>query len=163
MDQLHVRAATDADRTAIWRIVEPHIRSGEVFALPRDMSREAALAHWFAPGNAVFVAELNGKVAGAYHLRANQQGGGAHVANAGYATAVESAGRGVARAMAQHSLHEAKAVGFAAMQFNFVVESNSRAVRLWRSLGFGVVGRLPKAFRHPTLGETDALVLFKEL
>ena len=49
------------------------------------------------------------------------------------------------------------------MQFNFVVESNSRAVRLWRALGFGVVGRLPKAFRHPTLGEIDALVLFKEL
>jgi ribosomal protein S18 acetylase RimI-like enzyme len=96
-------------------------------------------------------------------MRANQQGGGSHVANCGYMTALEASGRGVARAMCAHSLEHARARGFRAMQFNFVVASNARAVALWQSLGFEIVGRLPEAFAHPQLGLVDALVMYRKL
>jgi ribosomal protein S18 acetylase RimI-like enzyme len=127
------------------------------------MNREEALAYWSAPGHEVFVAEENREILGTYYLRANQKGGGAHVANCGYMTAPWASGRGIARAMCAHSLDVAKTRGFRAMQFNFVVSSNERAVRLWQSCGFEIVGRLPEAFVHPTLGAVDALVMFRQL
>ena len=100
---------------------------------------------------------------GTYFLRANQQGGGAHVANCGYVTASAAQGRGIARAMCLHSLDRAKDRGFRAMQFNFVVSTNERAVKLWAALGFETVGRLPRAFEHPERGFVDALVMYREL
>src|SRR5262249_42968798 len=121
------------------------------------------LAYWFSPGHDVFVAEHDEEIAGTYFLKANQRGGGSHVANCGYVVAPGSAKKGVGRAMCDHSLGEAKARGFRAMQFNFVVSSNDRAVRLWQSCGFDIVGRLPLAFNHPTLGPVDALVMHRPL
>jgi ribosomal protein S18 acetylase RimI-like enzyme len=122
-----------------------------------------ALAYWTGPEKETFVAEADGVVAGTYYIRPNQQGGGAHVANCGYMTAPEASGRGVARAMCEHSLQYARARGFKAMQFNFVVSSNQRAVRLWQDFGFSTAGRLPGAFHHPRLGYVDALVMFLAL
>ena len=139
------------------------MRAGETYTLPRDLTREEAFAYWFTPGNEVFVAEDDAAVVGTYFLHANQKGGGDHVANCGYITAPAESGRGVARAMCAHSLDHARASGFRAMQFNFVVSSNIRAVKLWRSFGFETVGRLPEAFRHPTLGYVDALVMYRKL
>ena len=158
-----VRPATKADADVVWAILEPMIRAGETYTLDRDMSREDALACWFGADKEVFVAEVDGAIVGTYYLRANQAGGGAHVANAGYVTGAAATGRGVARAMALHSIDHAKARGFRAMQFNFVVSSNVRAVGLWQPLGFEVVGRLPEAFAHPTEGFVDALVMFRAL
>jgi len=158
-----VRPAEDRDNEAIWSILEPVIRAGETYTLPQDMTREAALAYWRAPAHEVFVAEDGGDIAGTYYLRANQMGGGSHVANCGYMTAQHASGRGVARAMCLHSIERAKARDFRAMQFNFVVSTNERAVRLWQSLGFEIVGRLPAGFRHPELGFVDALVMFRAL
>jgi ribosomal protein S18 acetylase RimI-like enzyme len=158
-----IRAATETDRETVWAMLEPVIRAGEVFALPVEMTREQALEYWFADGNLVFVAEEDGQLLGAYYLRANQKGGGSHVANCGYLTAGRSLGRGVAGAMCAHSLEFAKSVGFRAMQFNFVVNTNEAAVHLWRKHGFEVVGRLPGAFQHPSLGFVDVLVMFREL
>ena len=100
---------------------------------------------------------------GSYYIRANQAGGGRHVCNCGYVTAAAARGRGVARTMGQHSMDYARARGFRAMQFNFVVSSNTVAVSLWESLGFDVIGRLPRAFDHPALGMVDALVMFQRL
>ena len=158
-----VRPAEDRDAAAIWRILEPIVRAGETYTLPRDMTRDAALAYWRAAAHEVFVAEENDTIVGTYYLRANQMGGGSHVANCGYMTAPEASGRGVARTMCLHSLERAKARGFRAMQFYFVVSTNERAVRLWQSLGFEVAGRLPGAFLHPELGFVDALVMFRAL
>jgi ribosomal protein S18 acetylase RimI-like enzyme len=158
-----IRPSTDADADAIWAILEPVIRAGETYALPRDWSRLDAMAYWHSPGHAVFVAEDAGVVVGTYYLRANQKGGGAHVANCGYVTRAEAAGRGVARAMCLHSLDLAVARGFAAMQFNFVVATNERAIALWTSLGFDIVGTLPFAFRHPSKGLVDAYVMYRVL
>jgi len=158
-----IRPATSGDREAIWKILEPMIRRGDTYTLPREMSEADALAYWFAPEHEVFLAEEGDGVLGTYFLQANQKGGGAHVANCGYVTAAEAQGRGIARAMCEHSLVRAKERGFLAMQFNFVVSTNERAVKLWRSLGFEIVGRLPKAFRHPEAGLVDALVMYRRL
>lgn len=163
LSEMLVREATANDADAIWKILEPVIRGGDTYTLPEDMNREDALAYWNSPGHEVFVAEENGEILGTYYLRANQEGGGAHVANCGYISAAWATGRGVARTMCQHSLQRAKERGFLAMQFNFVVSSNERAVRLWQSMGFEIVGRLPGAFKHPKLGLVDALVMYRHL
>ena len=160
---LTIRLATTADLPAIWRILQPVIRAGETYALPRDMSEADAIAYWCAPTNETFVAEQDGAIVGTYILRANQLGGGSHVANCGYMTASAAEGRGVARGMLEHSLVRARERGFRAMQFNFVVSTNERAVQTWQRYGFAIVGRLPGAFDHPRAGYVDALVMFREL
>jgi len=160
---LEIRPARAADRPAIARIIMPTIRTGETYALDRDLSEADTVAYWTGADRETFVAEADGAVLGTYYLRANQAGGGAHVANCGFMTDAAATGRGVARAMGAHALDRARARGFAAMQFNFVVSTNVRAVRLWESLGFAVVGRLPGAFAHPSLGHVDALVMFRTL
>ncbi len=162
-DELVIRPATRDDRGAVWSIIEPVIRAGETYALDRAMSEADALAYWTAAGHDCFVATDRGKVVGTYYLRANQAGGGAHVANCGYMTTALARGRGVARRMCEHSLAHARSRGFRAMQFNLIVSTNERAVALWSRLGFAVVGRLPGAFEHPTHGDVDALVMFRPL
>ncbi len=159
-----IRPATAEDRSSIWTIIEPTIRAGETYTLDRDMSETDALTYWLGPDKETFVAEdESGEILGTYYLRANQAGGGAHVCNCGYMTAAVATGKGVARQMHEHSLVRARERGFRAMQFNFVVSANERAVRLWESLGFETVGRLPGAFEHPTKGYVDALVMFRTL
>ena len=158
-----IRAAASEDRDAIWAIIEPIIRAGDVYTLPSEMTRDEALAYWFSDGHEVFVAEDGGEVVGTYYLKANQRGGGDHVSNCGYATAPAASGRGVARAMCAHSLDRARERGFRAMQYNFVVSTNERAVRLWQSFGFEIVGRLPGAFRHSERGYVDAFVMYRDL
>jgi RimJ/RimL family protein N-acetyltransferase len=160
---MDIRPAEPRDEGAIWSIIGPIIRAGETYALPPALARTDALAYWQAPGNEVFVAEADDRVVGTYYLRANQRGGGSHVANCGYMTALDATGRGVARAMCAHSLDHARARRFLAMQYNFVVSTNERAIRLWQSFGFEVVGRLPGAFAHPRLGLVDALVMYRRL
>lgn len=158
-----IRPASADDQDAIWRILEPVIRAGETWALPRDMKRADALAYWTGPDREAFVLEENQRILGTYFLRANHPGGGAHVANTGYMVAPDAGGRGVGAALCLDSLERARVWGFAAMQFNFVVSTNERAVRLWHRLGFETAGRLPGAFRHPTLGEVDVLVMYRRL
>jgi ribosomal protein S18 acetylase RimI-like enzyme len=157
------RPAASGDSNAIWAIMEPIIRAGETYTLPRDMDKESALAYWLSAEREVFVAEDNGDIVGTYCLQANQKGGGAHVANCGYMTAVSATGRGVGRAMCAHSLDRAWERGFRAMQFNFVISTNERAVRLWQSFGFEIVGRLPGAFQHPAQGYVDAYIMYRDL
>jgi ribosomal protein S18 acetylase RimI-like enzyme len=158
-----IRQSEPRDDDAIWRILEPTFRAGETYPVPRDISRAGALAYWHTPGHAVFVAEDAGTIVGTYYLRANNRGGGAHVANCGYVVAPDAFGRGVAQAMCSHSLGEAKSRGFSAMQFNFVIASNERAVRLWQRMGFAIAGHLPGAFQHPRLGLVDAYVMLRNL
>lgn len=160
---MQIRPYRPGDADAVWAIVEPVLRAGETYALPRDWSRAEALAYWTMAGHEVFVAEQDGRVLGTYYLQANQQGGGAGVANCGYMTSAEAMGRGVARQMCTHSLEHARTRGFRAMQFNFVVSTNVRAVKLWEAFGFAIVGRLPAAFDHPHAGHVDALVMYRFL
>jgi L-amino acid N-acyltransferase YncA len=160
---LKIRPAAKGDHSAIWSIMEPIVRAGETYTLPADMTEADGLEYWTGSDRETFVAEEDGKVIGTYYIRANQMGGGSHVANCGYMTHISAHGRGVARTMCEHSLVHARERGFHAMQFNFVVSTNERAVRLWQSLGFDMVGRLPLAFRRPSGECVDAIVMFRQL
>lgn len=160
---MSIRLARSEDAAAIWSIIGPTIRAGETYTLDPDMPEADALAYWMGTDKETFVLEEDGSILGSYFMRPNQAGGGAHVCNCGYITSSTAIGRGVARRMCQHSIDHARARGYRAMQFNFVVSTNERAVRLWQSLGFEIVGRLPLAFNHPTRGYVDALVMFRTL
>lgn len=156
-------AVRGADDGIVWDILRPAVEAGETFCADPLGGQAGGLAYfWPAPAR-VWIAERGGVALGCAYLKPNQTGGGAHVCNAGFCTAPAAAGQGVARAMLAHVLDEARAAGFAAMQFNFVVASNTRAVATWERAGFDVVGRLPGAFRHPRLGEVDALVMYRRL
>jgi L-amino acid N-acyltransferase YncA len=158
-----IRSATEADREAIWNIFHEIVVAGDTYAFDPGMPREEALAYWFGAATRTYVAEDNRCVVGTYILRPNQAGPGAHVANAAFMVAPDARGLGVGRSMAEHSLAEARRLGFRAMQFNFVVSTNEGAVRLWKQLGFEIVGTLPGAFRHPRKGHVDVYVMFRSL
>jgi len=160
---IEMREAVPEDEGAVWAMLEPVIRAGETYALPRYYSQKEALDFWFAKSNEVFLAEKDGSPLGTYFLRPNQKGGGAHVANCAYLTAEAARGRGVARTMLAHSLERAKERGYRAMQFNFVIASNTRALALWESYGFESVGRLPGAYALPSGDYVDALVMYRRL
>ena len=160
---MEIRAATRADRDAIWKIFHEIVAAGDTYALDPKMSREDALAYWFRADTQTYVAEKNGTVVGTYILRPNQLGPGSHVANTGFIVASNAQGSGVGRAMAEHCLAEARQMGFRAMQFNFVVSTNAPAIHLWKQLGFKIVGTLPGAFRHPEKGYVDVHVMYRSL
>jgi len=160
---LRIRPATSDDLDAIWAILEPVYRAGETYCVPRNISREDALEDWFAAPFTAFVAERDGCVLGTSHIGRNRPGGASHVANASFATAPAARGCGVAAALAAHAKDWARAQGFRAMQFNFVVATNADAVHSWQKAGFAIVGRLPRAFLHPALGYVDALVMYHDL
>lgn len=160
---MQIRPATFDDTAAIAAIILPTIQEGATYALDPAMSEDEAVAYWLASDKQTFVAEANGAVLGTYYLRENQAGGGSHVCNCGYMTAAAATGQGIARRMCAHSIDLARAQGYRAMQFNFVVSTNERAVRLWQNMGFAIVGRLPGAFAHPDAGYVDALVMYRTL
>lgn len=163
MTDLVIRDFEPRDRDALWRILEPVFRAGDTYAIDPDISRDDALAYWCGPERRVFSAVLDGRLAGSYYLVRNHQGGGSHVCNCGFVTDPAQRGKGVAREMLAHALEAARAAGFRAMQFNFVISTNTRAVALWERAGFDVAARLPGAFRHPERGYVDALVMYKAL
>jgi GNAT superfamily N-acetyltransferase len=162
-----LRPATSADRDVIWAIMHPILAAGDTFVLDPQTPRDEALAYWFSPGGHTFVAEqeegTGRRVVGAYLLKPNQPGLGSHVANAAFMVSPDARGLGVGRRMGEHCLDEARRLGFLSMQFNIVVSTNAPAVRLWKQLGFEIVGTLPQAFRHRTLGLVDAYVMFRHL
>jgi len=161
--RLILREATPEDFERIWPIFREIAAAGETYAYPRDISKEEAYEVWMVAPRKTFVVEEEGAILGTYYIKSNQAGPGDHVCNCGYMVAAAARGRGLASALCEHSQEVARALGYQAMQFNLVVTSNEGAVRLWSRLGFATVGRLPKAFRHPTRGHVDALVMYKWL
>jgi ribosomal protein S18 acetylase RimI-like enzyme len=161
--ELAIRRSTAADFEALWAIFSRVLATEDTWFFPATTTREQAAAIWQAAGAQTYVAEQDGEIAGAYFIRPNYPGLAAHVANAGYIVHPERQGRGIGRAMAEHSLVEAKRAGFLAMQFNFVVSTNTAAVRLWENLGFHILATLPLAFRHRDLGLVDAFVMHRFL
>jgi len=160
---MQIRKAQASDGPAILEIILPVIREGATYSLDPNMSEVAALAYWMNAEKDTFVAAENDDIVGTYFIRPNQGGGGGHVCNCGYMTRASAAGRGVARKMCEHSLVHAASRGYRAMQFNLVVGTNERAIRLWQSMGFATVGRLPEAFKHREFGYVDALVMYRLL
>ena len=161
---LEIHQATEADHDAIWNIFHAVIAPGDTYAFDPKMYREEALAYWLRADTYTYVAENDGRrVVGTYILRPNQPALGSHVANAAFMVAPNARGLGIGREMGEHCLSEARRLGFRAMQFNFVVSTNEGAIRLWKELGFKIVGTLPGAFRHPQKGYVDAYVMFRSL
>lgn len=156
-----IRPATGGDAGAIWDMLEPVFRAGDTYAIDPDIPQAEAVAYWTA--DHAYVMEDGGIPVGTFYIRPNQKGGGRHVCNCGYVTARGAEGRGVARAMLAFSLEEARRLGFEAMQYNFVLASNARAVATWERAGFETLARLPRAFKHPTQGYVDALIMWKAL
>ena len=157
---MQIRSATPHDSDSIWTIFHAVVIPGDTYAFDPGISREDALAYWLHPSNRCYVAERLGKIVGTYILRANQPGHGSHVANAAFMVSPDERRRGIGRSMGEHSLNEARRLGFLAMQFNFVVSTNGSAVRLWQQLGFRVVGTLPGAFQHSSGKFVDAYVMY---
>lgn len=160
---VEIRAAAEADRDAIWDIFHEVVTTGDTYAFDPKMPRADALAYWFGRDTRTYAAESSGRVVGTYILRPNQSGGGSHVANAAFMVAPDARGHGIGCAMGEHCLGEARRLGFRAMQFNFVVSTNESAIRLWKQLGFKIVGTLPGAFRHPEKGYVDVYVMYRNL
>ncbi len=160
---MNIRAASATDFEQIWPIFHEIVAAGDTYGYPHETTREQALAIWVGAPRKTFVVEEDGRVLGTYFIKTNQQGPGDHVCNCGYMVSASARGRGLATAMCEHSQQIARELGYRAMQFNFVAYSNSRAIALWNTLGFATVGRLPQAFRHPSLGYIDALVMYKWL
>ena len=160
---MNIRVAIEADFDEIWPIFHEIASAGETYAYPRNISKEEAKRLWMDVPRRTYVASKEGKVLGTYYIKTNQPGPGSHVCNCGYMVSSQARRMGLATAMCRHSLKEAVQMGYKAMQFNFVAESNVEAVRLWQRLGFEIVGRLPKAFNHPSKGFVDAFVMYKWL
>lgn len=168
-----IRPVRDADADDLWRIFQAVVAGGDTYYFPPDTSRTGA-TQYFLGEFASFVAEINSprspegsggasRVVGMYKLTPNHPGLGSHVANASFMVDPDAQGRGIGRAMAEHCLAEARRTGYQAMQFNFVVSTNVAAVKLWTTLGFAIVGTLPKAFNHARLGLVDAYVMHRFL
>ncbi|MFY7920849.1 MAG: GNAT family N-acetyltransferase [Gemmatimonas sp.] len=160
---MSLRSATEADWPSVWSIIRQVAAAGNTFFLEPDVSESAARDYWMGPGLSAYVAEDDGEIVGTYTVKANHRGLGSHVANAGYMVRPGLDGRGIGFQLAQHSLAEARAAGFQAMQFNAVVSTNHRAIALWQRLGFNVVGTVPKAFRHLELGLVDLHIMHRFL
>lgn len=158
-----IRPAADCDADAIWEIFQAVVAGRDTYAFAPDTAREEGVGYWFGPQVTSYVAEVDGHVVGMYKLIANRRDLGSHVSNASFMVHPNASRQGVGRALATHCLREARTQGYDAMQFNFVVSTNRRAVALWQSLGFRIVGTLPRAFRHGSLGLVDAYVMHRFL
>lgn len=160
-----IREATADDWAAIWPFLREIVAAGETYTLPRDITEEHARAVWMpGPPGATFVAvDDDGTVLGSAKSGPNQLGPGSHIGTASFMVDPAHGRRGVGRALGEHVIGWATAQGFRAMQFNAVVETNTRAVALWRSLGFEVVGVLPEGFAHPEHGYVGLVIMHRRL
>jgi L-amino acid N-acyltransferase YncA len=160
-----IRDATADDWPQIWPFLRDIVRAGETYAYDAEMDEATARSLWMvgAPGRTVVAVDDDGQVVGTANMYANRPGPGSHVASASFMVDPAAAGRGVGRALGEEALAWARASGFRAMQFNAVVETNTRAVALWGSLGFEVVGTVPEAFKHPSAGYVGLHVMCRRL
>jgi ribosomal protein S18 acetylase RimI-like enzyme len=160
---LHISQVDAAGFARLWPILRQVIAAGDTLVNAPDVDQASACAQWTTPPTRCFIAEREGDVVGGYMLKPNQPDLGDHVANAGYIVAPAARRQGVASALCEHSLEQARMDGFTAMQFNFVVSSNTTAVRLWQRHGFAIVGEVPGAFRHAQLGPTAIYIMHRTL
>lgn len=160
---LLIRKAIPKDESILWEIIQPIIRAGGTYVFAQESSKEKMIGYWINPDKYTYIAEWEGVIVGTFYIKANQPDLGDHICNAGFMVSKDYSRKGFGRALGEFALKEAKVLGFKAMQFNFVVETNSRAVRLWKNLGFEVIGKIPEAYRHPELGLVSALIMYRKL
>jgi L-amino acid N-acyltransferase YncA len=155
-----IRKATINDLEGVWKIFEVVIKTGDTFAFAPGTRKDELQKIWFADGMDTFVAEDHGKINGTYFIKPNQPGLGSHIANCGYMVDPGARGKGLGMQMCEHSIHTAKALGYKGMQFNLVVSTNLKAVKLWEKAGFKIIGIIPGGFYHQSFGYVDAYIMF---
>lgn len=160
---VEIRKAVPGDYDQIWEIIRQVIAAADTYVFYPDSSREKMLEFWCGTGRHTYVALLDGEIAGTFLIKDNQPDLGSHIANGAYMVSPQAAGKGIGKIMGEYSLEEAKRLGYQAMQFNIVIKSNERAVRLWKKLGFRIIGEIPEAFNHPELGMTNAYIMYRKL
>lgn len=160
---IQIRPTVEADKDSVWQIIKAVIAGGDTYVFDPDTPEAEMLAYWFSPEKHVYVAEKDDEILGTYWIKANQPDLGSHVGNGAYMVSPNATGKGIGRKMAEHSIEEARRIGFHSIQFNFVVKSNEIAVNLWKSVGFEVIGEIPDAFNHKQNGLTNALIMYRKL
>lgn len=160
---INIRKSNSTDANEIWEILKPIIHEGDSFAFSPKSTKEEILDYWFSSSKYTYTALLDGKIVGTFFIQDNQPGLGSHIANAGYATSPNAYGQGIGKQMGIFSLDEARKLGYKAMQFNIVVKTNERAVKLWQSIGFNIIGEIPEAFQHKSLGLVNAYIMYQKL
>jgi ribosomal protein S18 acetylase RimI-like enzyme len=163
MSKILIRKANSDDMEAIWQIFEKIVQTADTYSFYPDTGRQYAIKYWMKEGATPFVAEIDGKIAGTFTIRDNKAGLGSHIANASYMVHPDFQGMGVGKYMASESLEIAKEMGYRAMQFNYVISTNERAVKLWKSVGFEIVGTVPEAFYHKDLGYVPVYIMWRKL
>jgi ribosomal protein S18 acetylase RimI-like enzyme len=157
-----IREATSTDLESMWAIFRAVVAAGDTLPFTDAFDRESFRSHWFDTQTS-YVATAESRITGMYKIGANYPGLGDHIASATYLVSPAFQGRGIGRALVEHSVVQAERSGFTALLFNYVVSTNASAVELYKKLGFTIVGTLPMAFRHPHLGLVDAFVMFRRL
>ncbi len=189
---INIRPYKTSDSESIWNIFHAVIQGGDTYTFLPDTPQEEALEYFTGKkyrdnfchagesqhpsldsglrqndkdknSTKCFVAEVDGKIVGMYALRKNRKGLGDHIGNVSYMVFPDFHGRGVGKALGLHSIEQAKKEGYLALQFNFVVSTNTPAVNLWRSLGFEIIGTVPNGFRHSKLGLVDVYIMYRDL
>ena len=160
---IHIRKYSSEDADEVWEILKSIIKEGDSFVYAPSSIKEEMLSYWCAARKHTYSALLGEQVVGTFFIQDNQPGLGSHIANAGYATSPKHYGKGIGKQMGLFSLDEARKLGYKAMQFNIVVKTNERAVSLWQDIGFKIIGEVPEAFQHQTLGLVNAYIMYQKL
>ena len=158
-----IRKATNDDYDAVWEIFHLVIKTGDTYVFWPDTPKNELSSLWFGDSMHTYVWEEEKEILGTYFMKANQPGLGNHIVNAGYMVHPKAQGKGIGQKLCEHSLNEAKQFGFTGMQFNVVVSTNTNAIKLWKKLGFRMVGTIPKGFRHQQLGKVDIHIMHREI
>jgi L-amino acid N-acyltransferase YncA len=158
-----IRLATQTDHEAVWHIISKVISTGDTYVFNPNSSKEKMLNYWLSVDKRTYVAEIENEILGTFFLKENQMDLGSHVVNAGYMVSENARGKGIGMAMAEFSLQEAKRIGFHGMQFNLVVKTNEKAINLWLKLGFKIIGEIPEAYKHSSLGYVNAYIMYQKL
>ena len=161
--EIIIRKALLTDYDQIWQIIRQVIATGDTYVFDPGSSKEKMLGIWCGEDKHTFVATIGNRVVGTFMMRDNFPDLGSHIVNAGYMTLPALSGKGIGRAMAEYSLKEAKKLGYNSMQYNMVIKTNLNAIRLWKSLGFKIIGEIPGALNNPKKGLMDAYIMWKEL
>ncbi|WP_026411682.1 GNAT family N-acetyltransferase [Actinomadura oligospora] len=162
---MKIREATAEDWAGIWPFFHEIVAAGDSFTYPTDLDEERGRDWWIlpAPDQTVVAVDDSGAVLGTAKMNRNHMGNASHVASASYMVDPAHSGRGVGRALCEYTLEWAREAGYRTMQFNAVVETNVRAVELYKSLGFQVTGTLPEGFRHPVKGYVGLHIMHRPL
>ena len=159
-----IRAATDADWVRVWPLWREIVTAGDTYAYPLEATSDQARALWLEPAPGLTVVDAaDDTILGTAKMGANRPGRGSHIGTASFMVDPAARGQGVGRRLAEYVVDWHRREGYAGIQFNAVVETNTPAVRLWQSLGFQIIGTVPAAFDSATHGRVGLHVMFLAL